>query len=266
MDQGICLLSVAGLRAEPDHRSELVSQMVFGDLFEVVEKQKDWLQVRMLYDHYLGWVSPNQLHLLAESDFNDLQNSPLTVSTDLIQLIEDRTHNTSFAVGAGSSFYFYERGSLSVAGKVFAYSGSVASAFPAKPAQLAEYALNFLNTPYLWGGRSPFGIDCSGFMQLVFKMGGIKIPRDAAVQASQGETVHLINEALPGDLLFFDNEDQQITHVGLLINEGHIIHAHGKVRIDLVDHNGIFNRDTRRYSHSLRLIKRIKPNPTNTLK
>ncbi len=266
MDHGICLLSLAGLRAEPDHRSELVSQLLFGDLFEVVERQKEWFQVRMLYDHYLGWVNANQVQLLSESDFGDLLQSPVAVSTDLIQLLEDRTHNTSFAIGAGSSFYFYEKGILSVAGKVYHYAGSVASEFPAKPMQLTDFALMFLNTPYLWGGRSPLGVDCSGLMQLVFKMGGLKIPRDAAVQATQGETIHLINEAMPGDLLFFDNEEQQIAHVGMLINEGHIIHAHGKVRIDLVDHNGIFNRDTRRYSHSLRLIKRMKPNASNNLK
>lgn len=265
MKQGICLLSVAALRSEPDPRSEMVSQLVFGDLFEIVDTQKDWLQIRMLFDHYLGWVSANQVELLSESDFSDLQKSPLAISTDLIQLIEDRTLNTSFAIGAGSSFYFYERGSLSIAGKVFQYLGTVNDQFPARSTQLTELALLFLNTPYLWGGRSPFGVDCSGFMQLVFKMGGIRIPRDASVQASQGDTIHLINEALPGDLLFFDNEDQQITHVGMLINEGHIIHAHGKVRVDLVDHNGIFSRDTRRYTHSLRLIKRIKPNPNNIL-
>ncbi|MEE4178446.1 MAG: C40 family peptidase [Bacteroides sp.] len=265
MKQGICLLSVAGLRSEPDSRSELVSQLVFGDLFEIVDDQKDWLQIRMLYDHYLGWVSANQVQLLTDSDFSDLQQSPQTINTDLIKLIEDRTQNTSFPIGAGSTFYFYEAGNLSVAGKVFQYNGAVNQEFPAKPSLLTEYALLFLNTPYLWGGRSPFGIDCSGFMQLVFKMGGIKIPRDAAVQATQGDTIHLINEALPGDLLFFDNEEQQITHVGMLINEGHIIHAHGKVRVDLIDHNGIFSRDIRRYTHSLRLIKRIKPNPNNIL-
>ncbi len=265
MDHGICLNCVASLRVEPDHKSEMVSQLIFGDLFEVLENQKDWLQIRMLYDHYLGYVSANQVQLLTESDFDDLQGSPTVVSTDLIQLVEDLTSHTSFAIGAGSSLYFYDRGTISAAGKVFRYNGNVAAEFPKKQAQLTENALLFLNAPYLWGGRSPFGIDCSGFMQLVFKMGGIKIPRDASVQATQGETIHLINEAMPGDLLFFDNADKQISHVGMLVNEGHIIHAHGKVRIDLVDHNGIFSRDIRRYSHSLRLIKRIRPNQLNTL-
>lgn len=264
MQNGICLLSVASLRAEPSHKSELVSQLLFGDLFEVIEEEKDWYQVRMHFDHYLGWVHKNQVQLLAKNDFADLVQSPTAISNDLIQLLEDQTNNTSFAIGAGSSLYFFEKGRFSIAGKAYSYSGSVITEFPSKPSQLADYALLFLNTPYLWGGRSPFGVDCSGFMQLVFKMGGIKIPRDAAVQVTQGETIHLINEAMPGDLMFFDNEEQQITHVGLLISDGHIIHAHGKVRIDLIDHNGIFNRDTRRYSHNLRLIKRIKPNQGNS--
>lgn len=265
MDHGICLNSLAGLRAKPDHKSEMVSQLLFGDLFEVLENQKDWLQIRMLYDHYVGYVCANQVQLLKETDFADLQGSPTVVSTDIIQLVEDLTSNTSFAIGAGSSLYFYDRGTISAAGKVFRYNGNVAYEFPKKQAQLCDNALQFLNAPYLWGGRSAFGIDCSGFVQLVFKMGGIKIPRDASVQATQGETIHLIHEAMPGDLLFFDNADKQISHVGMLINEGHIIHAHGQVRIDLVDHNGIFSRDTRRYTHSLRMIKRIRPNQLNTL-
>lgn len=265
MNQGICLISAAGLRAEPDHKSELVSQLIFGDMFEVLDNHNDWLQIRMLYDHYLGWVSANQVQLLSESDFADMQSSPHVVSADLIQLIEDRTSNTSFAIGAGCSLHFYDRGMLSAAGKVFKYNGNVETEFPKKPGQISEIALMFLNTPYLWGGRTPFGIDCSGFMQQVFKIGGIKIPRDASVQATQGETIHLINEAMPGDLMFFDNAEKQITHVGMLFNEGHIIHAHGKVRIDLVDHNGIFSREKRRYTHSLRLIKRIRPTQLNTL-
>lgn len=101
------------------------------------------------------------------------------------------------------------------------------------------------------------GIDCSGFTQLAFKMAGIVIDRDSSIQATHGETIHLINEARPGDLLFFDNQDQQVNHVGILINEGHIIHAHGKVRIDLVDHHGIYNRDLKKYTHPLRIIKRM---------
>lgn len=118
-------------------------------------------------------------------------------------------------------------------------------------------ANHFLNAPYLWGGRSLFGIDCSGFTQVVFKIHGKKLNRDASQQAKQGETVAFRSAALGGDLAFFDNEEGRITHVGIMLNNDQIIHASGKVRIDLIDDHGIIHKETGRYSHKLRIIKRI---------
>ncbi|MDD4848070.1 MAG: C40 family peptidase, partial [Bacteroidales bacterium] len=115
----------------------------------------------------------------------------------------------------------------------------------------------FLNAPYLWGGKSPFGLDCSGLTQTVFNMNGITLPRDAYLQALEGETVNLIEEALPGDLLFFDNQEGRIIHVGILAHDNTIIHSSGHVRIDPVDHYGIYNKEAQSYSHKLRIIKRI---------
>lgn len=258
MKRGICLLSVAAMRREPSHRSELVNQLLFGDVYEILEQHQDWFLIKMTYDHYQGWVNYNQVTLLSQAEFQALQNEELkTVSTDLIQVLEDKTLDTSFAVGAGCTFPFFEKGKFSVSGKVYEYPGEVFTVKNHDYQSIVRHAMTFLNTPYLWGGRSPMGIDCSGFTQLAFKMAGIVIDRDSSIQATHGETIHLINEARPGDLLFFDNQDQQVNHVGILINEGHIIHAHGKVRIDLVDHHGIYNRDLKKYTHPLRIIKRM---------
>jgi cell wall-associated NlpC family hydrolase len=118
-------------------------------------------------------------------------------------------------------------------------------------------ALLYLNAPYVWGGRTPFGIDCSGFVQMVYKMKKIKLLRDASQQASQGEVISLLGEAEPGDLAFFDDAEGKITHVGLLIDRSHIIHCSGKVRIDVLDHEGIYNEAVQKYTHKLRLIRRI---------
>ncbi|MFO7978724.1 MAG: C40 family peptidase [Bacteroidales bacterium] len=258
MERGICLLSVAAMRREPSHRSELVNQLVFGDPFEILEHHQEWCLIRMAFDGYQGWINLNQMSPLDQVEWQAIQSQTTkTVSTDLIQVLEDKTRDTRFAVGPGCSFPFFDQGRFSLSGKVYEYPGEVfTSKYPAYD-QVGRHAMIFLNTPYLWGGRSPMGIDCSGLTQLAYKMAGITIARDASLQAQHGQTIHLINEAQPGDLLFFDNEEQQITHVGILINEGHIIHAHGKVRIDLIDHHGIYNLDLRKYTHQLRIIKRI---------
>jgi cell wall-associated NlpC family hydrolase len=122
---------------------------------------------------------------------------------------------------------------------------------------LVETALMYLHAPYLWGGRSPFGIDCSGFVQVVYKFSGIQLPRDAWQQAEKGDLLSFIEESAPGDLAFFDNDEGTIIHVGILLENNRIIHASGKVRIDVIDHQGIYNRDLRAYTHNLRLIKSI---------
>ncbi|HSV88676.1 MAG TPA: C40 family peptidase [Bacteroidales bacterium] len=259
MNQGICLLSVACMKAEPNYQSELVNQMIFGDLYEVVRTSKEWTLVRLVHDDYQGWINMNQVTWVPDENFLQLKTAPVAIAADLIQVVEDITLKTSYPIGAGSYLYNYGKGEFAIAGKTFRYFGKVVENFLTHPQRLCDYALMFLNSPYLWGGRSPFGIDCSGFMQLVLKMGGIFIPRDTNMQVNIGETIELINEAIPGDLLFFGEHDKPITHVGMLLADGLIIHAFGKVRVDLVDHNGIFNREQKRYTHSLRTIKRLAP-------
>ena len=126
-----------------------------------------------------------------------------------------------------------------------------------KKSEIVHKAFLFLNTPYLWGGKTPFGIDCSGFTQLVYKLCGHTLLRDAKDQATQGEVLSFIEESEPGDLAFFDNEEGVITHVGIIMQDYFIIHASGKVRIDVLDHSGIYNTDTKKHTHKLRVIKRI---------
>ncbi len=257
MKYGICLIAVAPVRLSPDDRSEMVSQMLFGELAEIIETQDKWLSVRLLHDNYSGWISRGQITGLFDDDFGNLNNAIKWVSSDLVQVLENKTRNSSFLVSAGSTFYDCKDRSFNLLGDDYVYHGNMNPVKDFDRDLLVNSAMMFLHCPYLWGGRSALGIDCSGLTQVAYKIAGKSILRDASQQATQGEMINLIHEALPGDLLFFDNEEEIINHVGILLDSEHILHAHQKARIDKIDHQGIFNTEIKKYSHKLRLIKRM---------
>lgn len=256
MSYGICQLSIMPLRLEPSHKSEQVTQLLFGEHYEVLETNHDWIKIRIAFDGYEGWIPKGQSIPLEFQDFSFLQKASSFVSYDLVQLmVHDGKIQT---IVLGSVLPFYENEHCRINDKKYKFEGN--AKFPDKvrsPQTLIENTYMYLNAPYLWGGRSPFGIDCSGFTQMVFKLSGYKLQRDASMQAEQGHTINLIDEAKAGDLAFFDNEEGKITHVGILTAKDKIIHASGKVRIDSFDQVGIFNNETKRYSHKLRVIKRM---------
>lgn len=258
MKKGICLMATAAIRLQPDHRSEMVSQLLFGECATIQESNNEWFNIETCYDKYHGWVAQNQLFVLNNDEdktFIDLSKKLVTASS--MAQISDERSGLTFSISAGSSFYANADQRMVIAEKCFHYDGGFAQLQKAAATCIPEYATSFANASYLWGGRSVFGLDCSGFTQIVFKMAGKIIPRDSAMQATVGEPVHLIHESLPGDLAFFDNDEGIITHVGIILENNTIIHAHGQVRTDKIDHHGIFNTKFRQYSHRLRLIKRI---------
>lgn len=258
MEFGICLLSIIPVRSEASDKSEMVTQCLFGDLVLIIEQKNDWLFIRKGFDNYEGWVDKKQIELLEEQEFFALDKADASYVCDLAEVVEDKNSNTLIPVVLGSTLRNISNNGFQISGKMFHFSGRIISCNqPPAFKKIYETALLFLNAPYLWGGISPFGLDCSGFIQTVYKLVGINLLRDASQQATQGEQVSLIEEARPGDLLFFDNQEGAIVHVGILLNDRKIIHASGKVRIDNVDHQGIYNRDMKKYTHSLRLIKRI---------
>lgn len=253
---GITPLSIVPVRAEPSHRSEMVTQLLFGEHFEILEQQTEWVRIKIAYDNYEGWVAAQQIAELDIKDFSFLQKTGSFLSCDLVQLLMAEPNIYSIVIG--STLPFFENGWCRINERKFKFDGN--AKFPDKHSGsnlLIENAFMYLNAPYLWGGRSPFGIDCSGFTQMVYKLAGYKLLRDAYLQAEQGYIVNLLEEAQNGDLAFFDNEEGKIVHVGIIAPQQKIIHASGKVRVDSLDHHGIFNVDTKKYSHNLRMIKRI---------
>lgn len=243
---GICPLSVVPVRADANDASEMVTQLLYGDHFEIIETQPKWVKIHIAFDGYEGWLDKKQAFEIDENQFQKL-NIQALYSTDLLSLMTTATGQL-MPICIGSSLPASEI-------LKHQFDGSTNKGFSKN--QLVDTAMLYLNSPYLWGGKSPFGIDCSGFSQMVYKISGIKIFRDASEQAKQGQALSFIEESEPGDLAFFDNEEGKIIHVGIMMKDNYIIHAHGQVRIDRIDHSGIFNTETGRYSHNLRVIKKI---------
>lgn len=257
MQFGLCNLSIVPLRIEPSDKSEMVSQLLFGEHFKVMEIQKKWTKIKIAFDGYEGWIDNNQYQLISEETFLKIENSTNTLAGEIIDFVTDENQHF-LTITLGASLPFYHDKNLKINDLNYHYEGTVYTKKLAKrKSYIIELASKFLNAPYLWGGKTPFGIDCSGFTQMVYKLCGYKLLRDASQQATQGEVLSFIEESEPGDLAFFDNEEGIITHVGIIMDDNYIIHAHGKVRIDRIDHSGIFNVDTRRHTHKLRVIKKI---------
>ena len=253
----ICRVSIAPLRSEPSDRAEIVSQLLFGDYIQILEKTEKWFSVQSAYDGYQGWVDFRQLAYIPQELYKETEG--------IDYLIPPTIHN-SVKAQDGSKYYLAASSSLPAYKDGFCYLGTQRFEVNFQPLtvnykqpenHITEHAEFYLNAPYLWGGRTLFGIDCSGFVQAVFKMSGIKLQRDASQQALQGTTVDFLPSAKAGDVAFFDNEEGRITHVGILLSSKEIIHSSAKVRIDPIDDEGIYNKELNRYTHKLRIIKRF---------
>ena len=245
MKYGICNLSIIPLRVEANSYSAQQSQFLYGELFKILEERKQFSKVRSLFDSFEGWI--NNLHYkeLTQEEFYDLKGIKEEFNYDLAHYVHN-DNNSLMPVVIGAN--------LNVAS--FLNHKSDPSVLPDQHSVVSS-AMMYLNAPSIEGGKSPFGIDSSGLTQMAYKLNGIKLKRTALEQSKQGDALSFIEEAKAGDLAFFDNKDGVIDHVGILLENNYIIHSYGSVRIDRIDHTGIFNISTNTYSHTLRVIKSI---------
>lgn len=259
MNYGICPLSIVPVRSTPSDKSEMVSQLLFGELLEVLEvKNKQWSKVRCHFDNFVGWVATNQIKAITPSEFEAYQSN-FAYCLELMQAVMAEHHYLPITLGAQLPNFDGMR--FNIENNSYTFSGQ--AVFPADIESNAEFVLKiarrYLFAPYLWGGRSPMGIDSAGFIQVVFKIAGFVLPRETSEQVFSGKAVDFIEESLPGDIAFFENRSGRITHTGIIMPDHKIIHAYGCVRIDKLDHYGIFDESVSKYTHKLRVIKRILP-------
>lgn len=248
MQYAVCSLGIVPLRSEPSDTSEMVSQVLYGELFKILEERAHWSRIRMAFDRCEAWISNTQYQKISEEEYTRCESEVAVLSADLVE----------FITGKNKDLMPVPMGSLlnAVAILHHDHTGNTTQGQKDK-SKLIETAFLYLNAPFLWGGRTPFGIDSGGFTQMVYKLNGYKLFRTAAEQARQGESLSFIEESEPGDLAFFDDKEGNITHVGIIMEDNYIIHAEGRVRLDRIDHSGIYNADLRRHTHQLRVIKKI---------
>ena len=253
MKYGISNLAIVPMRIEAVDQAEMVNQILFGEHFKVLEVRKKWSKVRLAHDSYEGWVCNKQWIEIEKDIYKQLDKEVATIAIDILDIISKDHHQP---IVIGSILPSYKSGHALINNEMYQFDGLTTAGFTKKE-KLVENALMYLNAPYLWGGRSPLGIDCSGFTQMVYRLQGVDLPRDAYQQAEVGTTLSFVEESEAGDLAFFDNNEERITHVGIILENNHIIHASGKVRIDRIDQQGIFNKELGTHTHKLRLIKSI---------
>ena len=250
MSYAVCCVPVAPVRIEPDHRSEMVSQLLFGEYCIITTAEKNgWIKIVNQFDAYTGWCRQSHFEEIVEAQYYAAATS---LAAGWVNEIDYKGCIMHIPFGSSlNAISNSQKNSVHYAGNVWNTASAKHDADT-----IRQIAFKFLNTAYLWGGKSVFGIDCSGFTQLLYKFLNIPLLRDAQQQATQGELVGFLQEAVCGDLAFFDDEDGHIIHVGILLSETEIIHAAGKVKIDKIDNAGIIDADTGVRSQRLRIIKR----------
>jgi len=255
---GIVTLPLVPLRQNYNERSEMISQLLFGELVEIHEKRDLWLLITCLSDNYKGWVDRKMIKILEDEELNSLLTSQVFHVCVPLSICKKTSSNETMFLPGGSKLFAIVENECIIANENFKVDTSdIFKSNEINVKQIIQLATQYLNAPYLWGGKSVLGIDCSGLVQVVFSICGIQLPRDATQQVNEGKDIASLSKAQAGDLAFFENAEGNIIHVGILLNSKQIIHASGWVKIEDIDDQGIVSKLTGEYTHKLKGIKRL---------
>lgn len=260
MEYGIALTPVIPMRASADEAAEMTNQLLFGDTFRILEERPRWYLVENIFDGDTGWIDWKMATPITEAYLTELAQKPLFVARQPITDLHQKGEKRPLRISMGSVLPGYDEqsGTFRVNDQLFTVPRRMA--MPVKPSYiraLLRTAELFLNTPYLWGGRNIFGADCSGFVQVVYRMHGIFLPRNARQQILLGEPVASFTDAYPGDLAFFAKPDGKITHVGIVLTPDRILHCSGDVHVDKLTAEGIWSDRLQCYTHSEPILRRF---------
>jgi hypothetical protein len=255
---GICHQTFIPVRSEPSESAEMVTELLFGDQVTIFETdgRKKFFFVKIVSDGYEGWIDRKTITLLEREPWSEISKRGTRIFQRPL-LLYDESQGFPLWLSAGSivpadhDTIHLDKYRYTLPKEALVEEGK------GKRDIIIASSAYFLNVPYLWGGKSSFGTDCSGLVQNIFHQAGIMLPRDASQQANEGKTLSFISEAKPGDLAFFDNDEGQIVHAGIVLGNNSILHASGRVRIDRLDHQGIFSEEYNGYTHKLRVLKNI---------
>ncbi|KXK38247.1 MAG: NLP/P60 protein [Bacteroidetes bacterium OLB9] len=253
----ICHLSAIPVFAKPDESAMIISQMLYGETCVILEKKnKTWFKISTIRCKVIGWVRSIQLQLIDEHAFQKFSNNASTSLEICYNAFNDQLAKN---LVMGSSLPCFDGISFEMPDGKYIYNGLVATteSLEKSPEMIKKIARRYLNSPELSGGRTPFGIDGSALIQNVFSFIQIELPRYPAEQVNYGELIDFIELAQEGDLAFCEDKDQNINHAGIIIGEKEVLHVYGHVRIDKIDHFGFYNQELRKYTHKLRVIKRL---------
>jgi gamma-D-glutamyl-L-lysine dipeptidyl-peptidase len=254
---GINNFTLIPLRSDPFETSEMTSQIIFGETFDLLDIQKNWAYVELHFDGYRGWIDKKLIKIVSDEQLELIKNANKKISGKLFTTARTKTNDGLIYILAGSILYNLVDYKFKIADEEYELTYPLLENKSSLSDTVIVSALQMLNIPYLWGGISSFGIDCSGLVQTTYKIAGIKMPRDASEQIKSGIPIESLGQSKPADLVYFENNEGQIIHTGILLSSGKIIHASGKVRVDLIDYQGIYNIDTNNYTHKLKAIRRI---------
>ncbi|MDO5571082.1 MAG: C40 family peptidase [Bacteroidales bacterium] len=257
---GIALLALIPMRKNPNESSEMVSELMFGEVFSILKEDGSWAFIENKFDFYHGWIDRAMITEISEAEADALINSPVYIVRNPLTDIKCKGDNSPFRISMGSVLpgYIPNKNSFTVAERTFKINSNQVVRFELGHLKsLLRTASLYMHTPYLWGGRSIMGADCSGFVQSVYRLNGVALPRDADQQCLLGEPIKGIENSYPGDLVFFENSLGNVVHVGMMFTKDMMIHCSGSVHLSKITNEGYWSDLLNDYVKRKPIIRRF---------